>query len=171
MAGSTESYRMSGLNNEEKLYFALKTTDAKSNSSLISNVVYGISWDTIAPATVTDVNLTLTNNELGEDLLRVSFAPSGDDWLEGEVSGYELYVHTGLIRTVTSKTRLIILASNDTSRFIEGLPLKRNTMLLYELMTIIPTTVAFLPMFQPTRRVFLLGPLPTLPLSVSVFQK
>ena len=42
MAGSTESYRMSGLNNEEKLYFALKTTDAKSNSSLISNVVYGI---------------------------------------------------------------------------------------------------------------------------------
>ena len=124
-AGSSETYRLTGLDNEEKIYFALKATDAKSNSSLISNVTYGVSWDTIAPSTVADVTLLLSNNQAGEALLQATFSPSGDDWLEGEVSGYELYVHTEFIQDSNiDEASMLLLAPNETQRFLEGLPLE-----------------------------------------------
>ena len=89
-----------------------------------------------------------------------------------EVSGYELYVHTEFIQDSNIEdASKIILASNDTSRFIEGLPLETEHHVVIRAYDNHPNYSAFLPMFQPTPRVFLLGPLPTLPLSVSVFQK
>ncbi|MBL92101.1 MAG: hypothetical protein CMH56_09880, partial [Myxococcales bacterium] len=93
-ATTVQNFRHTGLDNEESRYYAIKTLDEHTNSSLLSNVVFATSWDVVPPSEVTGLSLDLIDDDTHGEVLEVSFEGSGDDGLEGEASGYELYVHT-----------------------------------------------------------------------------
>jgi chitodextrinase len=59
VAGTSQSYTVSGLNIETTYYFAIKTVDEASNWSGLSNVISVTTIDDIPPAPVTDLAVIL----------------------------------------------------------------------------------------------------------------
>ncbi|HEX5031916.1 MAG TPA: hypothetical protein VFX78_10735 [Candidatus Eisenbacteria bacterium] len=57
VAGTVQSFNLTGLSTGQLYYVAMKVTDERGNASLISNVVSGTPADTVAPAAVRDLSL------------------------------------------------------------------------------------------------------------------
>ena len=57
VAGTVQNFNLTGLSTGQLYYVAMKVTDERGNTSLISNVVSGTPADTIAPAAVRDLSL------------------------------------------------------------------------------------------------------------------
>lgn len=56
VAGTAQTFTISGLSGSRTYYVAVKTTDDYGNISLLSNVVNGTTTDTVAPAPVRDLS-------------------------------------------------------------------------------------------------------------------
>jgi hypothetical protein len=56
VAGTQQSFNITGLNGSQTYYVAIKTTDERGNVSLLSNVVSGTTLDTVPPAPVRDLS-------------------------------------------------------------------------------------------------------------------
>lgn len=88
IAGSQEQFIVTGLNPDNKYYFALKVFDEKGNSSTISNVVEATTEapDTIPPVAVRD--LSSAGSKTTSITLR--WTASGDDGEKGQASYYKI---------------------------------------------------------------------------------
>ncbi len=94
VAGSQESFEVTGLNPNTTYYFAIKTADEIPNWSDISNVVSGSTdLENIAPLAVTDfdaVNPTSSS-------ITLTWTASGDDNSTGTASEYDIRYSTSSI--------------------------------------------------------------------------
>ncbi len=88
-SGALEQVVLAPVPNQVQRWFALKVRDAAGNTSLLSNVATATSLDTVPPAAVPSVTLTLVPGT-SVDQLRVDFAASGDDGLTGSAASYEV---------------------------------------------------------------------------------
>ena len=57
VAGTQQTYTLSGLSGSQTYYIAIRATDGSGNVSLLSNVVNGTTSDTVAPAPVRDLSM------------------------------------------------------------------------------------------------------------------
>lgn len=99
LAGSAESYTVSGLSAGTLYYFAVKAADEVPNWSKISNVVSATtaSPDTTAPATITDITTYgITHASVG-----LTWTAPGDDDDEGQASAYDIRYDTAAITSET----------------------------------------------------------------------
>ncbi len=92
VAGSAESFVLSGLPGETLLYFAVRVTDDSGNTSDVSNSPSATTAGE-APARVTDLSATST----GTGSVDVSFTTVGDDGLIGTAFAYDLRYATSPI--------------------------------------------------------------------------
>ncbi|MFQ5454773.1 MAG: FG-GAP-like repeat-containing protein [Nitrospirota bacterium] len=89
IAGTTESFVVSGLSEGVTYYFALKAIDDRGNISPISNVVFdttSILPDNIPPSVILDLNVT----NITTDSITLTWTASGDDGDIGVASQYDL---------------------------------------------------------------------------------
>lgn len=85
--GQIETHVVLGLESAARYYFALKTSDEKGNESAISNCASGVTLDeSVPPATVNDLAATA----LDDTTCRFVWTATGDDWMAGKASGYEI---------------------------------------------------------------------------------
>jgi phosphodiesterase/alkaline phosphatase D-like protein len=94
IAGSSETFTVTGLQNGTTYYFAIKTADEVPNWSGLSNVVTKATPDEIPPAAINDLS-ALPGAQLGEVIL--SWSATGDDSTVGRASSYTLKYSTGTI--------------------------------------------------------------------------
>ena len=80
-----ETIKVDGLENETKYYFAIKAIDEAENISDISNIVFGFTRNTL-PASIPDLIVTAK----GTTFIKLSWSATGDDWMTGLASGYEI---------------------------------------------------------------------------------
>ena len=95
IAGSSETFLVSGLTAITQYYFAVKTADETPNLSGISNIVSQAtpSPDTIAPSTIT--NLSTLNPTLSS--LNLAWAAPGNDGSTGTATSYDVRYSTSSI--------------------------------------------------------------------------
>src|SRR6185369_11372823 len=90
-AGATESFTVTGLVANRLYYFAVRTSDERTNVSALSNIpggipVSGVPTDTNAPAAVTNLAVTaLTTNSA-----TLTWNAPGDDGTNGTAAGYDV---------------------------------------------------------------------------------
>ncbi len=92
VAGSAESFVVTGLSAETGYYFALKTTDDSTNTSPISNVVMAYTPGT-PPSSVTDLAVSNPTNTT----VKLDWTSTGDDGLVGTAESYEIRYSTSPI--------------------------------------------------------------------------
>ena len=63
VAGTQQTFTVTGLNGSTTYYVAIRTTDDRGNVSVISNVVNGATLDTVAPAPVRDLSYHAHDSE------------------------------------------------------------------------------------------------------------
>lgn len=85
IAGTSESFVVTGLTAGTTYYFAIKTADEVPNWAAISNVVSAATIDNIAPAAINDLSV-LTGSNPGE--LVLSWTATGDDGDIGRAASY-----------------------------------------------------------------------------------
>lgn len=96
IAGSPESFTITGLSGATLYYFAMKISDEVPNTSGISNVVSTtttVTPDTIAPATVSDLAMT----SVTASAISLSWTAPGDDNNSGTATTYDLRYSTSNI--------------------------------------------------------------------------
>jgi hypothetical protein len=85
IAGTSESFVVTGLTAGTTYYFAIKTADEVPNWAAISNVVSAATIDNIAPAAINDLSV-LTGSNPGDLIL--SWTATGDDGDLGRAASY-----------------------------------------------------------------------------------
>ncbi len=93
--GQSQSMIVGGLSSSTQYYFALKSSDASSNVSAVSNVVSATTEapDTTAPAAITD----LTVSDFGSSQATLTWTATGDDGSTGQASQYDVRYATSAI--------------------------------------------------------------------------
>ncbi|MCX6829825.1 MAG: fibronectin type III domain-containing protein [candidate division Zixibacteria bacterium] len=87
VAGSAETFTVTGLNNGTTYYFAVKTADEVPNWSVLSNVVTKATLDQIPPSPINDLTAA-PGAQMGEILL--SWTATGEDSTIGFAESYDL---------------------------------------------------------------------------------
>jgi len=87
VAGSAETFTVTGLNNGTTYYFAIKTADEVPNWSVLSNVVTKATLDQIPPSPINDLTAA-PGAQMGEILL--SWIATGEDSTVGLAESYDL---------------------------------------------------------------------------------
>ena len=97
VAGSAESFTVTGLSESTTYYFAIKTSDAVPNESALSNVPSATTADGTAPADVTDLaTVGVTTSSVA-----LSWTAPGDDGATGAATTYDVRYSTSTI-TITA---------------------------------------------------------------------
>jgi hypothetical protein len=85
--GSVETIVVLGLQSATRYYFALKSSDDRGNESPVSNCASGVTLEeSVPPAKVGDLAATA----LDDTTCRFVWTATGDDWMAGTASGYEI---------------------------------------------------------------------------------
>ncbi len=100
IAGSTQSFTVTGLTPNRTYFFALRTSDETNNISQLSNVASGSTppvspLDTNAPAAVTNLFVSVVNS----NMVMLSWKAPGDDGANGTATAYDVRWRTNLITT------------------------------------------------------------------------
>jgi len=98
-AGSSESFSVTGLDEDTTYYFAIKTADEVGNWSSISNVTSATTLltDVIAPSAISD----LTVGTVTDATVALSWTAPGDDASVGQATAYDLRYATSTINSGT----------------------------------------------------------------------
>lgn len=98
VAGTTESFTVSGLSSSTVYYFAIKTADEVPNWSGLSNVVTGTtSAESTPPAHIS----TLAADSLKANSIRLTWTATGDDSVTGTAAQYDVRYSTSVITEAT----------------------------------------------------------------------
>ena len=93
VAGSTETFTVTGLSESTTYFFAIKTSDEVPNESAISNVPSAATADGTAPDAVTDLAIgTVTGSSV-----QLSWTAPGDDGATGTATSYDVRYSTSTI--------------------------------------------------------------------------
>ena len=93
VAGSAETFTVTGLSESTTYYFAIKTSDEVPNESAISNVPSTATADGTAPADVTD----LATGTVTTSSVALSWTAPGDDGATGTATTYDVRYSTSTI--------------------------------------------------------------------------
>lgn len=96
-AGTTEYVDVTGLQQDVVYYFALKTTDEVPNWSELSNVPSAKTLDQVAPAAVTDLQVTSTT----ATTVTLRWTAPGDNGSTGTAAQYDVRYTTGSLNQAT----------------------------------------------------------------------
>lgn len=78
VAGTQQTFTVTGLNGSQTYYVAIRTTDDRGNVSVISNVVNATTLDTVAPAPVRDLSYYESHDSGGVALVQPSAAADAE---------------------------------------------------------------------------------------------
>jgi hypothetical protein len=78
VAGTQQTFTVSGLNGSQTYYVAIRTTDDRGNVSVISNVVNATTLDTVAPAPIRNFSYYESHDSGGVALARTSAAADAE---------------------------------------------------------------------------------------------
>ena len=93
VAGSAETFTVTGLSESTTYYFAIKTSDEVPNVSAISNVPSAVTSDATAPAAVT----ALATGTVTTSSVQLSWTAPGDDGATGTATTYDVRYSTSTI--------------------------------------------------------------------------
>ena len=93
VAGSAETFTVTGLSESTTYFFAIKTSDEVPNESAISNVPSAATADATAPAAVTD----LATGTVTTSSVALSWTAPGDDGATGTATSYDVRYSTSTI--------------------------------------------------------------------------
>ncbi|MCP3938250.1 MAG: hypothetical protein GY708_23120, partial [Actinomycetia bacterium] len=93
VAGSSESFTVTGLDPETTYYFAIKTRDEVPNISALSNVPNGTTIEDTPPADITD----LATGTVTSSTIDLSWTAPGDDGSSGTATTYDIRYSTSAI--------------------------------------------------------------------------
>ena len=93
VAGSAETFTVTGLSESTTYFFAIKTSDEVPNESAIANVPSAATSDATAPDAVTD----LATGTVTASSVQLSWTASGDDGSTGTASTYDVRYSTSTI--------------------------------------------------------------------------
>jgi len=117
IAGTTESFEVTGLSQNTVYYFAIKTSDSVPNTSAISNVIHQkpkVNNDTTPPGNIVSIQ-TLETYPTG---IKISFIATGDDGDQGTATSYDVRTIQGAIgSTVTLNS-----SNFSTATYFPGSP-------------------------------------------------
>ncbi len=86
-AGQTQTLQVTGLEQDQTYFFALKARDEFSNWSGVSNSPSGTTVDQTPPSDISDLQVS----DFGDDYLTVQWTAPGDDADVGTATSYEVY--------------------------------------------------------------------------------
>ena len=127
IAGTTQSMTINNLNQGTAYYFAIKTSNADSAVSGISNTVFG---KTLAPDTAPPNKISnLIASNPGMTSIVLTWMAPGDDWQQGTAASYDIRYSTSTITENNFSSALPVqgtkpvpkLAGTTQSMTVEGL--------------------------------------------------
>ena len=130
LAGTAQSFTVTGLLSGRTYYFAIKTSDETNNVSLLSNITSGTTTNVSAPGDVTPpaavTNLLVSNTTTNS--VTFSWTAPGDDGNVGTAAAYDVRYNTNLINATNWTTATLAVgepaplpAGNSQSMTIAGL--------------------------------------------------
>ncbi len=100
VAGSSESFTVTGLAAENTYYLAVMAYDDGNNSSGLSNVVSATTTQDVPPAAVTD--LSAPAGSISKTSVQIAWTATGEDGTNGTASSYDLRYSTSPIVDMTA---------------------------------------------------------------------
>jgi len=118
VAGSSETFTVTGLDSGTEYYFAVKTSDEVPNESDISNSPSGTTeeTDTTAPAAITDLDVSMVTS----DSATLTWTAPGDDGTTGTASSYNIRYLQGTTPITESNWASATEASGEPAPQVAG---------------------------------------------------
>jgi hypothetical protein len=136
VAGSAQSFTVTGLSNQTTYFIALKTSDEVPNISALSNVVSTSTLDIVAPSAISNLAISTTT----QTSATLTWTAPGDDNNTGTATSYDIRYSTTTIteanwatRTQVSGEPIPLIAGSSQSFTVTGL--SQNTTYFFAIKT------------------------------------